>query len=160
MALMLPLPQKYVIKHPFLTPEHYSLLPNVYQPINSLLLPLSDPPVIVSNYYHEIIAQVFPNQSYLTLYLSDNYHMVISESLQSFADLNNYVATQLFRIDALKYNHDKKHLSIKGDALLFGTHSVIEESYVSGNYSIPYELVEQSYNLYETANKTKQIKML
>jgi hypothetical protein len=48
------------------------------------------------------------------------------------------------------------HLSIKGNAFLFGTYRKIQDSYVLDNYSVPYEIVEQAYRLYETGTKTKQ----
>ena len=159
MVIMFPIPQKYLIEHPFLTPEHYTLFPGQYNSVKCLFVPVQGQPVILSDSYNNIIDEFFASESYLNLYFTNNYHMTISETLQFVNGANNYVATHLYRMYSYQYNQHRMHLSIKGNAFLFGTYRKIQDSYVLDNYSVPYEIVEQAYRLYETGTKTQQIKV-
>jgi hypothetical protein len=159
MVMMFPIPQKYIIEHPFLTPEHYSVLPDFPQKVKCLLLPFDGQPVVINENYDQIVSELFSSESSLNLFFSNNYHMVLSESIQFLNGYDNYIATHLFRMYSFIHNQEKIHLTIKGNALLFGTYRHHSHSYVLGNYSVPYEMVEQSYRLYETGIKTNQIKV-
>ena len=159
MAIMFPIPEKYIIEHPFLTPEHYTLFPGEYQAIKCLFIPIEGAPVVLSTTYDKIVDELFPSEPCLNLYFTNNYHMTVSETLQFINGADNYIATHLYRMYSYKHNQHRMHLSIKGNAVLFGSYRKIQNSYVLNNYSVPYEIVEQSYRLYETGIKTKQIKM-
>lgn len=159
MDLVFPIPEKYLIDHPFLTPENYTLLPNLSSQIKSLFIPINNYPYIIFDNYKEITEFVFDKKNTITLYFTNNYHMVISESSQFSNDKENYVATNLFRMYSMYHNKNKIHLSIKGSVLLFGTYRYQDNSYILNNFSVPYEIVEQVYRLYEAGIKTSQIKV-
>lgn len=159
MEVMFPIPQKYLIEHPFLTPEHYTLMPETLSKTKCLLIPLGSSPLVVHESYDSIIDQLFEDDSVVNLYFPNNYHMVLSESLQYSNNLDNYVATYLYRMYANSFHSHFANRSIKGNVLLFGTYRYIDHSYVLDNFSVPYELVEQAFRIYESGIKTHQIKM-
>jgi len=154
---MFPIPFKYRIDHPFLTPEHLNINPD-HKPKNKcLFIPDDDEPVVVHANYSEIIDEVFPLQPVAKLYFPNNYHMCLNEHIQYLSNnFENYVATQLFRIYSMQHNKEKESLTIRGNVLLFGSYREINGEYFLDDFSVPFEIVEQVFRLYETATKIFQ----
>lgn len=135
-------PSRYRIPCPsFISKDSYHSL---YISSNTELFPqiLTDPP-------QQLLSNVFNNSTYDSIKSVNGYHVYYDKNLQWTIQHPNLIATALLRNDILTTTGLIPTDSIYGDVVVFGSYDYSNYGLEFGDYSVPYEILEQVQRLYE-----------
>lgn len=141
---------KYSILHPLITPEFF--VSSLEETKVKSLVVYTDPtksPELLYDTSKSALSYVFESDSMIEVVrLHPNYHMYIDVRYIMNDDYVNIVATNLYRLSASSMFGKLSHNCIRGPVLLFSSISALTKQYDGNDYSIPYELLEQTLRLY------------
>lgn len=154
------IPNKYLQFNPFTCPEYYNFSSDISSNKIKSLYISSDkdtPPLIIVDYYSSIIETIFKDVTPAFLNCLNNYRIYYNPYSQLLIDSSNYIATMLIRYDQILLNGLFLSDSISGDVVIFGSVNPSNGYIDNRNYSVPYELIEQSARLYANYSNFKDI---
>lgn len=135
-------PSKYRIPCPnFISKDSYHCL---YISHDTDFFPqvLTDPP-------QQVLSDLFKNSTYGLINSVNGYHTYYDKNLQWTIQHPNLIATALLRNDILTTTGLIPTDSIYGDVVIFGSYDYPNYGLEFGDYSVPYEVLEQVQRLYE-----------
>lgn len=149
---------RYSILHPLISPEYYDNLPINIAVVRSLVV-YSDPthsPDLVYNTASEALRFVFDFQvEYNIVPVHTHYHMYLDDFARLKGLPENIIATRIYRHNVSTLYGIKSKQSVYGDVIFFGSLSYETKTKDGNDYSVPYELLEQSIRLHSYYAKFK-----
>lgn len=141
---------KYSVLHPLITPEFFvSHLDETKVKSLAVYIDPTKSPELLYDTPKAALSYVFESDSMIEVVrLHPNYHMYIDVGYIMNDDYVNIIATNLYRLSACSMFGKLSHNSIRGPVLLFSSVSAMTKQYDGNDYSIPYELLEQTLRLY------------
>lgn len=142
---------KYTLRHPAITPEHYSFnsrKTSTYK-IRALHIPVdarSLPPQIIYTTPKDILTDTYGDTAYRCLHFDNWFHTYVSIFQGIVLYPTNIVATHLMRIHALMDTGDILPDSVYGDVVICGSAQHDDDPH---DLSVPYEIIEQVFHVYE-----------
>lgn len=138
--------------HPIISPEYFSITPQL---LNNNLKALyvsylkETSPQVLTDTFENILQIVFPNK-YIPIYFDPYVIMYIDPYIQFSLTEDNFVATTYYRNYFATKVGTYPMDTIKGNALFFGSFNLFTQKQDDNIYSVPYSLVEEILNIYET----------
>ena len=141
---------KYIVNHPSITPENFSL-PLDSKKVKSLYVPYNgDIPQVLYDEPNNSKKTVFQDLTNIQLVvLHPYYHMYVDAFLQVQVHDVNMCVTYMYRNALQMLLGINTSTCIYGDVLLFGSVSAYNEDNDKIDYSISYEVVEQVSRYYD-----------
>jgi len=144
---------RFDIKHPQITPEKYILnkLDKRYDYLKGLYIPsnpVETPKIIYANPNDALEEYISYDSKLDVIPLHDRYHMYVD--LLYYVDPNsiNIIATKIYRL-AFANNIGRNSTEIiHGPVMIYGT-SIDSLNFKYKNCSVPYEVIEQAFRLYD-----------
>lgn len=138
--------------HPIISPEYFYITPQVFTTnVKCLFVSYSKEtsPQILTEDVENILNLFLPNDP-LPIYFHPHVVMYIDPYIQFSLSEDNYVATTYYRnYFALKIGSYPMD-TIKGNVLFFGTTNLLTKKQDNNDHSVPYSVVEELLNIYET----------
>lgn len=130
---------RYLFSHPSLNQESYSLTDK----IKVISIFLNELPMVHTETLDNLLAYSEIQQSTMLSVSLNPYSHFIIDILYATDERNiNLIATKLYRI----HTHDYSKF-VYGPALLVGSMDLKTFSTEKNHYSVPYEMIEQTFNL-------------
>ena len=138
--------------HPIISPEYFHITPQLSTTnVKSLFVSYikKTSPQILTDDAETILNIVFPNTC-VPIYFDPYVVMYIDPYIQFSLTEDNYVATTYYRNYFASKIGSYPMDTIKGNVLFFGTTNLVTKKQDDIDHSVPYSVVEELLNIYET----------
>lgn len=146
------LPRRFQIKHPLLTPELYRASDSLTErKVRALHIyqNIKRSPEVIHDTPDNILNDVFFKFPHRCFHFDNGFHMYAS-AMQGYYSLGeNVLATYLMRLHYATTLGFYLPDTLYGDVCIFGSSRAYMSYQNNKDYSVPYEIVEQTIHLYD-----------